>query len=167
MLLKPRLGMRMCSGIWPPSKPLMATPERAFWPLTPRPAVLPEPEPMPRPRRFLECVAPSLSRRSLSFIFFLLRFRSGLVHDADEVLDGGDHAAHGRGVFQRAPLVHLVQAEADQRRALLFRPADRRTDLLDGDGLGSFLGHGQNPWSASTILRSQRQCRGGPEGSNT
>src|SRR5690349_19096111 len=138
----------------------MATPERAFWPLTPRPAVLPEPEPIPRPRRFLECVAPSLSRRSLSLMFLILRLRSGLVHDADEVLDGSDHAAHRMGVFQRAALVHLVQAEADQRRALLLRPADRRTDLLDGDGLGSFLGHGRNPWSASTILRPRRRCRG-------
>src|SRR5947208_15224287 len=115
----------------------MATPERAFWPLTPRPAVLPEPDSMPRPRRFLECVAPSLSRRSLSFIFVLLRFGSALVHDADEMLDGGDHAAHRRSVLQRALLVHLVEAEADQRRALLLRPADRRTDLLDGDGLRS------------------------------
>src|SRR5262245_4921236 len=30
MLLKPRLGRRRCRGIWPPSKPLMATPARAF-----------------------------------------------------------------------------------------------------------------------------------------
>ena len=30
MLLKPRFGRRRCSGIWPPSKPLMATPERDF-----------------------------------------------------------------------------------------------------------------------------------------
>ncbi len=51
ILLKPRFGSRMWSGIWPPSKPLMATPERDFWPLTPRPAVLPVPEPMPRPTR--------------------------------------------------------------------------------------------------------------------
>ena len=51
MLLKPRLGRRRCSGIWPPSKPLMRTPERAVWPLPPRPPVLPLPEPMPRPTR--------------------------------------------------------------------------------------------------------------------
>src|SRR6185369_2561386 len=46
--LKPRLGSRRWSGIWPPSKPLMRTPERAVWPLPPRPPVLPVPEPMPR-----------------------------------------------------------------------------------------------------------------------
>ena len=50
--LKPRLGRRRCSGIWPPSKPsLWKPPERAFWPLWPRPAVLPQPEPTPRPTR--------------------------------------------------------------------------------------------------------------------
>ncbi len=53
MLLKPRFGSRMCSGIWPPSKPLTDTPERLFWPFWPRPAVLPLPEPMPRPTRIL------------------------------------------------------------------------------------------------------------------
>ena len=49
---KPRFGRRRCSGIWPPSKPtLWKPPERDFWPLWPRPAVLPRPEPMPRPTR--------------------------------------------------------------------------------------------------------------------
>src|SRR5690349_3424778 len=102
----------------------MATPERAFWPLTPRPAVLPEPEPMPRPRRFLEWVAPSLSLSSLSFMVVLLGVRLLLVDDANEVGNGRDHAAHGRGVFQRALLVQLVEAEPDQRRALFLRAAD-------------------------------------------
>src|SRR6476619_5772487 len=101
----------------------MATPERAFWPLTPRPAVLPEPEPMPRPRRFLECVAPSLSLSSLSFMMFLLRSGSRLVDDADEVLHGRDHAAHRGVVLERAAATHLVEAEADQRGALLPRAA--------------------------------------------
>ena len=50
---KPRFGRRRCSGIWPPSKPtLWKPPARAFWPLWPRPAVLPRPQPMPRPTRF-------------------------------------------------------------------------------------------------------------------
>ena len=51
MLLKPRFGSRMWSGIWPPSKPAIDTPERALAPFWPRPAVLPLPEPMPRPTR--------------------------------------------------------------------------------------------------------------------
>src|SRR5438874_13811454 len=69
MLLKPRFGSRMWSGIWPPSKPAMLTPERALAPFCPRPAVLPRPEPMPRPTRTRPWRAPLLSRSSLSFIF--------------------------------------------------------------------------------------------------
>src|SRR5262245_56834294 len=126
----------------------MATPERAFWPFTPRPAVLPEPEPMPRPRRFLECVAPSSSRSSLSFIVFLLRSCSRLVDDADEVLHGRDHAAHGRTVFKRRLAMQLVEAEPDQRRALNAGTADRAADLLDDDRLGSLLCHGRVPRAA-------------------
>src|SRR5690349_12038897 len=72
ILVKPRLGSRRWSGIWPPSKPLMRTPERAVWPLPPRPAVLPEPEPMPRPRRCRVLLDPGRSASSLSFIGLLL-----------------------------------------------------------------------------------------------
>src|SRR4051794_22258160 len=68
MLLKPRFGSRMWSGIWPPSKPQTETPERLFWPFWPRPAVLPRPEPMPRPTRTRLLRAPLLSRRSFSFM---------------------------------------------------------------------------------------------------
>src|SRR5688572_11207275 len=68
MLLKPRFGIRMWSGIWPPSKPKTETPERLFWPFWPRPAVLPRPEPMPRPTRTLDLRAPLLSRMSFSLI---------------------------------------------------------------------------------------------------
>src|SRR5437588_6176471 len=69
MLLNPRFGSRMWSGIWPPSKPAMLTPDRALAPFWPRPAVLPSPEPMPRPTRTRPCRAPLLSRSSLSFMF--------------------------------------------------------------------------------------------------
>src|SRR5258705_2858743 len=54
MLVNPRLGMRRCKGIWPPSKPrIMREPLRERWPLWPRVEVLPMPEPIPRPTRFL------------------------------------------------------------------------------------------------------------------
>ena len=65
MLRKPRFGRRRCSGIWPPSKPLMRTPERAVWPLPPRPPVLPLPEPMPRPMRLRALREPALSASSI------------------------------------------------------------------------------------------------------
>src|SRR5918998_1380787 len=120
VFLKPRFGSRRCSGIWPPSKPLIATPERAVWPLPPRPPVLPLPEPMPRPMRMRFLRAPAMSWRSESFIGLLLvtlnsgRDRNGpsALDHADEVLDLRDHAAgHGR-VRQLADAADLVQAEA-------------------------------------------------------
>src|SRR4029453_5765596 len=101
MLLKPRFGSRMWSGIWPPSKPFTATPERLFWPFWPRPAVLPLPEPMPRPTRMRALRAPALSRSSLSFMVFALAFalvaqgRSPdwkLAFDAHQVLHLADLA---------------------------------------------------------------------------
>ena len=53
MFRKPRsFGMRMCSGVWPPSNQAgIDAPARDFWPLVPRPAVLPLPAAMPRPTR--------------------------------------------------------------------------------------------------------------------
>src|SRR5581483_7647202 len=67
--LKPRLGRRRCSGICPPSKPtLWKPPERAFCPLWPRPAVLPQPEATPRPTRWRGLLAPAAGFSSLSFI---------------------------------------------------------------------------------------------------
>ena len=49
--LKPNLGRRRYSGVWPPSNPSRTLPpERARRPLCPRPEVLPFPVPGPRPR---------------------------------------------------------------------------------------------------------------------
>src|SRR5690606_16286199 len=60
--LKPRsFGARMCSGIWPPSKPTR-TVLRARVPFVPRPAVLPF-EPSPRPLRVFAVLAPGTGRR--------------------------------------------------------------------------------------------------------
>src|SRR4051795_886386 len=54
MLVNPRFGTRRCNGICPPSKPrIMREPLRERWPLCPRVEVLPMPEPIPRPTRFL------------------------------------------------------------------------------------------------------------------
>ena len=52
--------------------PFSATPDRELWPLIPRPAVLPLPEPGPRATRFFLRFAPSLSRISCSFMSLLL-----------------------------------------------------------------------------------------------
>src|SRR4029078_99893 len=117
----------------------MATPERAFWPFTPCPEVLPRPEPGPRPRRFLAFVAPGLSLISFNRMELPLSSRF-VVDDAHEVTDFGDHAAHLRAVDQGAALMHLVQAEPDQRRALNIGAADRAADLLHHNRLLVF-GH--------------------------
>src|SRR5690606_7138027 len=120
----------MCSGIWPPSKPLMATPDRLFWPFWPRPEVLPRPEPMPRPTRVRALRAPGLSAISLSFMAC-----TSLFLDPHHVLDLFDHAADRRRVFQFAGAIHLVQAQADQSRALALLTADRAADLRHLDRL--------------------------------
>src|SRR5262249_9745656 len=61
----PCFGSRRCSGICPPSKPtLWYPPARDFWPLWPRPAVLPW-QPNPRPTRFLLLLEPGAGLISL------------------------------------------------------------------------------------------------------
>src|SRR6476646_8388353 len=118
MLLKPRFGRRMWSGIWPPSKPLIETPERLFWPFWPRPAVLPTPEPMPRPTRTRLLRAPLLSRMSFSFISLhslslLSRLSAeGLVLDRHHMPHRADHAADLGAVLELRRAVQLVQAQA-------------------------------------------------------
>src|SRR5688572_25572484 len=102
--VKPRFGRRRCSGICPPSKPtLWKPPERARWPLWPRPAVLPQPEATPRPTRWRDCLEPAAGLSEFSFMICSLS--SGL--DPDQVVDLVDHAAHGGRVDQFA---HLVDA---------------------------------------------------------
>src|ERR1700761_9361929 len=138
MLVKPRLGRRRCSGIWPPSKPLMRTPERAVWPLPPRPEVLPLPEPMPRPTRIRFLREPALSAISLSFILIFLALLP--VDDANEMLNLGDHAANLRRVLKLGHAADLVELQPDQGVALRMVAADRAAGLLDLDRLCG-LGH--------------------------
>src|SRR5262245_24003268 len=122
--LKPRLGRRRCNGIWPPSKPsLWKPPERAFWPLWPRPAVLPQPEPTPRPTRWRSFFEPGAGLSELSRI------------DSHQVVDLVDHAAHRRRVRDLDRLIDLFQAQAAHRRAMRLLDArdaaqQRHLDLL-------------------------------------
>src|SRR5712692_1190524 len=114
----------------------MATPVRDFWPLTPRPAVLPLPEPMPRPTRMRGLRAPGLSAISLSFI---VNSSSRFLVDAHQVLHLPDHAAHLGRIDEFAAAVALVQPQADQRATLVFRAADMAAGLGDLDLLA--VGH--------------------------
>src|SRR5690606_40478363 len=109
----------------------MATPARACRPLPTRPPVLPTPEPIQRPMRTRTLLAPGLSRSSFKRVMFVT---SLLADDADEMRDLVDHAAHFGRINQLTLLVHLVEPEPDQGRALALLTADRRTDLLHDAG---------------------------------
>src|SRR5690349_8908702 len=126
----------------------MATPVRDFWPLTPRPAVLPLPEPMPRPTRMRRLRAPALSAISLSFI---VRSLSGFL-GAHEVAHLVDHAAHRGRILEHAAAMPFVEAEALERGELVVRAADRAAGLGDLDLLG--LGHGHAPQAAASLACS-------------
>src|ERR1700761_6510668 len=79
-LVKPRLGRRRWSGIWPPSKPrIMCEPERERCPLWPRVDVLPIPDPIPRPTRFLPLFAFLGARKFERFFDILSSLNAGLV----------------------------------------------------------------------------------------
>src|SRR5258706_6960538 len=129
MLLKPRLGRRRCSGIWPPSKPrFWLKPVPACWPLWPRALVFPWPEPMPRPTRFLAWVWPFGGLISLRFIvdYLLFDYRK-------EVRDLLHHPAkHGR-IRPLHHLVELAQTQARHHPLVLLGGADRAADQFDFD----------------------------------
>src|SRR5215213_4040675 len=133
-LLKPRFGRRRCSGIWPPSNPLMRTPERAVCPLPPRPPVLPTPEPIPRPIRTRFLRDPGRSAIWLSFIVSSLA-QSPIANHAHEVLHFYDHAARGGIVRQFLDAADLVQPKPDQGLALGVMAPLGAAGLFNLDGL--------------------------------
>jgi hypothetical protein len=61
------------------------------------------------------------------------------VHNADEVTDRMDHAAHLWGVRQGRAAVKLVQAETHKGLALGVNAADWAPNLLDGHSGGNRL----------------------------
>src|SRR5581483_2586900 len=127
---KPTFGRRRCSGIWPPSKPALTLPPpvRAYWPLWPRPAVLPRPEPMPRPTR-------TRSRRA-PFAGFNVFNRMSSLLDAHEVIHGVDQTAHLRAVLQLAHVIGLVESERLDAQAMPALHAAQTADQphLHGGG---------------------------------
>src|SRR5689334_23008327 len=91
------LRIRMWIGIWPPSAfGRLLLPERAPAPFWPRPAVLPTPEPSPRPSRLRRWREPFAGFSECSPI-------SAIV-DLYEVLHGMDRSPDGRivGALDRA-----------------------------------------------------------------
>src|SRR5256885_13977075 len=101
--------------MWPPPMPpLLPPPERAVCPLWPLPAVLPWPEPGPRPTVFRRCLAPGAGRSS-----------SSLMGHLEDVRRLRDHAAHRRRVL----VGHLLTDTAEPPR-----PHRRPPPLGQGDG---------------------------------
>src|SRR3954470_17012031 len=136
------LRMRMWIGIWPPSKfTRVFEPAREPAPFWPRPAVLPVPEPSPRPTRLRalrepgaglrECrpmrsstPSPGESPRCVPF-----RASPSAILDLHEVADAVDHAPRLLVVLDLDRLADLAQAERAQRLALGVVGAVLRLDL--------------------------------------
>src|SRR5271157_5623803 len=163
MLVKPRLGRRRCSGIWPPSKPrMMREPLRDLWPLWPRVEVLPMPEPIPRPTRLRFSVAFRGARKLLRFILYLSSRQLHWLLATDnfnQMRDLGHHASDRGRVFA---LDHLVQSRETKSldyqlvldRGCNGRPYPLELDLRTGLGYCRFrlLASARHDYSSSTAL---------------
>src|SRR5258708_15683706 len=151
MLLKPRLGMRRCSGIWPPSKPrIIREPVRERCPLCPRVEVLPMPDPMPRPTRL---------RFSVDFfgarIFDKFMARFLLLNDLDQMWHLGDHAADCRIVGALNHLIEPGETQPFNHQFLLPRRTNRGAHPFQVNlaAVTVFLRrHFLNPFEAAKLL---------------
>src|SRR5438270_11936693 len=132
-------------------------PVRDFCPFSPRPAVLPLPDPGPRPTRFFEWRDVFFGLRLLSSIVF--SGRSLLFDHLHEVRDAGDHAARFGRVDARRHPVHLSEAEGTKRLAHVARATDAAADLLDLNHLlGRFFRSGRAHSAPSSTPRSVLYC---------
>src|SRR5215470_16402282 len=135
-------------------------PVRAFWPLPPRPAVLPRPEPWPRPTRFLRwreflgalswwrlnmiphsvlslfsLGAGAIPKDDLARLSPLPQLRLLVAHFlTDEVLDFEHHAANRRRIGQNAHLPHFPKTQAANGAPLGIRSAGKALDHLHLEG---------------------------------
>ena len=121
MLVKPRFGMRRCSGIWPPSNPrIMREPLRERCPLWPRVEVLPMPEPMPRPTRLRFSVAFFGARIFDKFISKLSVSAAAFSHELDALeTDAAAHTA-SRLLHQMRHLRHHAANRRRVRRSITW-----------------------------------------------
>src|SRR4051794_32948664 len=102
------LRIRMWIGIWPPSKlTRVLLPERAPAPFCPRPAVLPVPEPSPRPTRLRALRDPGAG---LS-VCRPIRCSSSAIGDLHQVTDAVHHAARLLVVLDLDRLADPAQAD--------------------------------------------------------
>src|SRR3954464_1466422 len=123
------LRIRMWIGIWPPSKfGRDFEPEREPAPFWPRPAVLPVPEPSPRPMRLRALREPGAGLRECRPMrssptpspgepprWVPLGASPSAILDLHEVADAVDHAPRLLVVLDLDRLADLAQAERAQR----------------------------------------------------
>src|SRR3954465_2920887 len=122
------LRIRMWIGIWPPSKLCrVLLPAREPAPFWPRPAVLPVPEPSPRPTRLRALREPGAGLRECSPMRSSVL--SSAILDLHEVADAVDHAPRLLVVLDLDRLADPAQAERAQRLALGVVGAVLRLDL--------------------------------------
>src|SRR3954452_15247769 len=121
------LRIRMWIGIWPPSKfGRLFAPEREPAPFWPRPAVLPKPEPSPRPMRLRSLREPGAGLSVCS----PMRGSSAIGH-LHEVAHAVDHAARLLVVLDLDDVVDPSQAQRAQRVELDLVGAVAGLHLLD------------------------------------
>src|SRR5581483_6710840 len=107
------LRMRMWIGFCPPSKRARRlAPEREPHPFWPRPAVLPMPEPSPRPTRLRGRRDPGAGLR----LCRPTRSCSAILGHLDQMLDATDHAAD----LGRVLVLHLMPDASQPKRAQRF-----------------------------------------------
>src|SRR5436305_1745619 len=122
------LRIRMWIGFWPPSnRARFVAPEREPQPFWPRPAVLPVPEPSPRPTRLRGRRDPGAGFRLCNPI----RSESAILGDLHEVRHLRDHAPRLRRVGDLNLLPDPPQPERPQRRNLPLVAAVPRPRLRD------------------------------------
>jgi hypothetical protein len=149
----------MWSGVWPPSNHAgIEAPARDFWPLVPRPAVLPLPAAMPRPTRLrLASIRPRAEVVDLHAFFSWVsasRDVSGDLLDLDEEADLADHAADGVVVGKLDRAADPVQAERADRAAVAGDVADRALGLGDAQ----LTGHRRPPSCRGRGLAGTAGC---------
>src|SRR5436305_7342958 len=106
------LRIRMWIGIWPPSKLCRVfEPEREPAPFWPRPAVLPKPEPSPRPTRLRSLREPGAGLSECRPI----RCSSSAIGDLHQVADAVHHAPRLLVVLDLDDVADPAQAERAQR----------------------------------------------------
>src|SRR3989440_1783274 len=125
LLPRPRTnGKRFTRRVWPPSNARWIWPPvRAFCPFVPRPAVLPRPEPCPRPTRLSVLCEPGVGRKSESFTDNLL-----YLHQVHHL---ADHSTYSRMIFMFNRLLQFAEAKRPDGRFLILRVANRTLNIFN------------------------------------